>query len=129
MSEDEQEESEESEESESEDVSAPAPAPAKPGGKMSLVEKMKAKLSGGQFRMLSEALYTTTGDDALNGQGVAKYLRRLSCRVQRADQGWPPAVDVIMKYLKTQPKSLAVADSGCGDAELARDGEAEGSLV
>ena len=25
-----------------------------------------------------------------------------------------------MKYLKTQPKSLAVADFGCGDAELAR---------
>jgi ubiquinone/menaquinone biosynthesis C-methylase UbiE len=25
-----------------------------------------------------------------------------------------------MKYLKTQPKSLVVADFGCGDAELAR---------
>ena len=29
-------------------------------------------------------------------------------------------VDVCLRWLKSQPKSLAVADFGCGDAELAR---------
>ena len=122
MSEDEQEESEESEESESEDVSAPAPAPAKPSGKMSLVEKMKAKLSGGQFRMLNEALYTTTGDDALRMVKASPgTFGAYHAGFREQTKEWPTRpVDVIMKYLKTQPKSLAVADFGCGDAELAR---------
>ena len=122
MSEDEQEESEESEESESEDVSAPAPALAKPTGKMSLVEKMKAKLSGGQFRMLNEALYTTTGDDALRMVKASPgTFGAYHAGFREQTKEWPTRpVDVIMKYLKTQPKSLAVADFGCGDAELAR---------
>ena len=120
MSEDEQEESEESEESESEDVSAPAPAPAKPSGKMSLVEKMKAKLSGGQFRMLNEALYTTTGDDALRMVKASPgTFGAYHAGFREQTKEWPTRpVDVIMKYLKTQPKSLAVADFGCGDACL-----------
>ena len=120
MSEDEQKESEESEESE--DISAPAPALAKPSGKMSLVEKMKAKLSGGQFRMLNEALYTTTGDDALRMVKASPgTFGAYHAGFREQTKEWPTRpVDVIMKYLKTQPKSLVVADFGCGDAELAQ---------
>ena len=119
-----QEESEESEESESESEEAPAPAPAqaKPTGKMSLVEKMKAKLSGGQFRMLNEALYTTTGSDALRMVKASPgTFGAYHAGFREQTKEWPTRpVDVIMKYLKTQPKSLVVADFGCGDAELAQ---------
>ena len=120
MSEDEQKESEESEESE--DISAPAPALAKPSGKMSFVEKIKAKLSGGQFRMLNEALYTTTGDDALRMVKASPgTFGAYHAGFREQTKEWPTRpVDVIMKYLKTQPKSLVVADFGCGDAELAQ---------
>ena len=119
-----QEESEESEESESESEEAPAPAAAqaKPAGKMSLVEKMKAKLSGGQFRMLNEALYTTTGSDALRMVKASPgTFGAYHAGFREQTKEWPTRpVDVIMKYLKTQPKSLVVADFGCGDAELAQ---------
>ena len=116
-----QEESEESE-SESEEAPAPAPAQAKPAGKMSLVEKMKAKLSGGQFRMLNEALYTTTGSDALRMVKASPgTFGAYHAGFREQTKEWPTRpVDVIMKYLKTQPKSLVVADFGCGDAELAQ---------
>jgi len=89
---------------------------------MSLVEKMKAKLSGGQFRMLNEALYTTTGDDALRMVMASPgTFGAYHAGFREQTKEWPTRpVDVIMKYLKTQPKSLAVADFGCGDAELAR---------
>jgi ribosomal RNA-processing protein 8 len=33
-------------------------------GKLSTLDKMKAQLQGGRFRMLNERLYTSQGDDA-----------------------------------------------------------------
>ena len=91
-------------------------------GKMSLVDKMRAKLSGGQFRMLNETLYTTTGDAAL------KMVRESPGVFDAYHQGfreqtkeWPTRpVDACLEWLATQPASLTVADFGCGDAELAR---------
>ena len=109
-------------ESESEEAPAPAPVAAAKPGKMSLVDKMRAKLSGGQFRMLNETLYTTTGDAAL------KMVRESPGVFDAYHQGfreqtkeWPTRpVDACLEWLATQPASLTVADFGCGDAELAR---------
>ena len=109
-------------ESESEEAPAPAPMIAMKPGKMSLVDKMRAKLSGGQFRMLNETLYTTTGDAAL------KMVRESPGVFDAYHQGfreqtkeWPTRpVDACLEWLATQPASLTVADFGCGDAELAR---------
>ena len=83
---------------------------------------MKAKLSGGQFRMLNEELYTTTGSDALRMVKAAPgTFGAYHAGFREQTKEWPTRpVDVIMKYLKTQPKSLVVADFGCGDAELAQ---------
>ena len=108
-------------ESESEEARPRARDPMKPG-KMSLVDKMRAKLSGGQFRMLNETLYTTTGDAAL------KMVRESPGVFDAYHQGfreqtkeWPTRpVDACLEWLATQPASLTVADFGCGDAELAR---------
>ena len=95
---------------------------SKPNKKLSLVDKMRAKLSGGQFRMLNEALYTTTGDKALamveNEPGM---FSAYHAGFREQTKEWPVRpVDACLKWLKTQPKTLAVADFGCGDAELAR---------
>jgi ribosomal RNA-processing protein 8 len=89
---------------------------------MSLVDKMRAKLSGGRFRMLNEALYTTTGDEALrmveNQPGL---FSAYHAGFREQTKEWPTRpLDVCLKWLATQPKTLKIADFGCGDAELAR---------
>ncbi|XP_019171611.1 PREDICTED: ribosomal RNA-processing protein 8-like [Ipomoea nil] len=39
---------------------------SKPNKTSSFIDKMKARLSGGHFRMINEKLYTCSGDEALN---------------------------------------------------------------
>ena len=110
--------------SSSDSLPPPAPAignPSKMSRKMSLVDKMRAKLSGGQFRALNESLYTTTGAAALemvrSSPGTFGAYHQ-GFREQTKE--WPSRpVDACLRWLATQPKSLSVADFGCGDAELA----------
>ena len=90
--------------------------------KPSLVDKMRAKLSGGQFRMLNEALYTTTGDEALRMvEDQPGMFSAYHAGFREQTKEWPVRpVDACLKWLATLPKTLRVADFGCGDAELAR---------
>ena len=90
--------------------------------KPSLVDKMRAKLSGGQFRMLNEALYTTTGDKALRMvEDQPGMFSAYHAGFREQTKEWPVRpVDACLKWLATLPKTLRVADFGCGDAELAR---------
>ncbi|XP_057492193.1 ribosomal RNA-processing protein 8-like isoform X2 [Actinidia eriantha] len=62
------------------------------------LDKMRARLSGGHFRMINEKLYTCTGSEALN------YFKE----------------DPTLFNMDRSP-SLLVADFGCGDARLARN--------
>nr|GMC93543.1 ribosomal RNA-processing protein 8 [Ipomoea batatas] len=39
---------------------------SKPNKTSSFIDKMRARLSGGHFRMINEKLYTCSGDEALN---------------------------------------------------------------
>jgi ribosomal RNA-processing protein 8 len=93
-----------------------------PPKKPSLVDKMRAKLSGGQFRMLNEALYTTTGDEALRMvEDQPGMFSAYHAGFREQTKEWPVRpVDACLKWLATQPKTLRVADFGCGDAELAK---------
>ena len=98
------------------------PASARdPPKKPSLVDKMRAKLSGGQFRMLNEALYTTTGDKALRMvEDQPGMFSAYHAGFREQTKEWPVRpVDACLKWLATQPQTLRVADFGCGDAELA----------
>lgn len=89
----------------------------------SFLDKMKAKLSGGHFRMINERLYTCTGQEALN------YFKEdldlfdvYHAGYQEQMSHWPEQpVNVITKWLKGHSTSLVVADFGCGDACLARN--------
>ncbi|KAK1411870.1 hypothetical protein QVD17_32685 [Tagetes erecta] len=88
----------------------------------SFLEKMKAKLSGGHFRMLNEKLYTCSGDEAF------KYFKEdpslfdmYHTGYQEQMSRWPEQpVNIIIKWLKDHNSSLIVADFGCGDARLAK---------
>ena len=100
-----------------------SPAGKQAGAKSSsFMNKMRAKLSGGQFRMLNEKLYTTTGDEGLDLVKNAPELFEAYHAGFRAQvESWPTKpVDVVAALLKRSPKSWIVADFGCGDAELGR---------
>jgi ribosomal RNA-processing protein 8 len=90
--------------------------------KLSLIDKMRAKLSGGHFRMLNEQLYTTKGDAALelvkNNPGVFDaYHEGFREQVKK----WPKnPVHKCFEWLQHKPSDCVVADFGCGDAELAK---------
>ncbi|KAL9684416.1 hypothetical protein QQ045_021852 [Rhodiola kirilowii] len=89
----------------------------------SLLDKMRAKLSGGHFRMLNEKLYTCTGKDALSYFSKDPSLFNVyHTGYQEQMLHWPEQpVNIIMKWLKNKSPSLVVADFGCGDARLSKN--------
>jgi len=111
-----------SEEDEAEARRRRAASAGTPAKSSSFMNKMRAKLSGGQFRMLNEKLYTTTGDEGLDLVKNAPELFEAYHAGFRAQvESWPTKpVDVVSALLKKSPKSWIVADFGCGDAELGR---------
>ncbi|KAJ2899188.1 25S rRNA (adenine645-N1)-methyltransferase [Coemansia aciculifera] len=90
------------------------------GGLSTLQQKMQQKLKGARFRWINEALYTTTGDKALemvqsDPSIFEEYHSGFSAQVEK----WPVnPVDVFIGYLRSKPKRLVVADLGCGAARL-----------
>jgi len=116
--------------SESESEEEPAPSKAFAATKKSsassfassYMEKMRAKLSGGQFRMLNERLYTTTGEEGLAlVQDSPELFEAYHAGFRSQVESWPTKpVHVIAKILQKSPKNWIVADFGCGDAELSR---------
>ena len=110
-----------SSEKDDEEDRAPVHQPVKQK-KLSLIDKMRAKLSGGHFRMLNEQLYTTKGDEALHlvqqNPGVfSAYHEGFREQVKK----WPKnPVHKCFEWLQHKPYDTVVADFGCGDAELAK---------
>lgn len=86
------------------------------------LDKMKARLSGGHFRMLNEKLYTCTGNEALKFfKDDPSLFNMYHVGYQEQMTHWPELpVNVIIKWLKDRTPSLIVADFGCGDARLAK---------
>ncbi|KAL1531604.1 25S rRNA (adenine(645)-N(1))-methyltransferase [Salvia divinorum] len=90
--------------------------------KSSFLDKMKARLSGGYFRMINEKLYTCSGDEALEYFKEDPSLFNVYHSGYQAQMSlWPEQPnDIIIKWIKDRSPSLVVADFGCGDARLAR---------
>ncbi|XP_027346840.1 ribosomal RNA-processing protein 8 [Abrus precatorius] len=88
----------------------------------SFLEKMRARLSGGHFRMINEKLYTCTGKEALNYFRDEPSLFNLYHAGYKSQMSnWPEQpVNVIIKWLKKQSPSFVVADFGCGEALIAK---------
>ncbi|TXG54728.1 hypothetical protein EZV62_019984 [Acer yangbiense] len=95
----------------------------RPKPSTSFLDKMRARLSGGHFRMLNEKLYTCTGKEALNYFDEDPALfDTYHAGYQEQMSHWPELpVNIITKWLKGRSPSLVVADFGCGDARLAKN--------
>lgn len=107
--------------SECEDSAAPPAANRRVSS--SFLDKMRAKLSGGHFRMINEKLYTCTGSEALDYFKEDPALFNVyHTGYQEQMSHWPEQpVNIIIKWLNDRSPSLLVADFGCGDARLARN--------
>mmetsp|Transcript_6911 Transcript_6911/g.25464 ORF Transcript_6911/g.25464 Transcript_6911/m.25464 type:complete len:579 (+) Transcript_6911:106-1842(+) len=87
----------------------------------SLLDKMRLRLAGGQFRMVNETLYTSSGEEGLElftkqPQLFFQYHEGYREQVKK----WPQSpLDVCVQWINARSKSLTVADFGCGEAELA----------
>jgi len=105
---------------------AKSDAPAKPQAKKSsgsLADKLRARLAGGRFRSLNEALYTNDGEENFRRFQAEPELAEAYHRGFREQaRGWPrnPLDDVIAQ-LQALPSRAVVADMGCGDARLAAE--------
>ncbi|KAB2085064.1 hypothetical protein ERO13_A05G355200v2 [Gossypium hirsutum] len=89
----------------------------------SFLDKMKARLAGGHFRMINEKLYTCTGKEALDYfKEDPELFDMYHTGYQEQMSHWPELpVNIIIKWLKERSSSLIVADFGCGDARLAKN--------
>ncbi|KAL1812279.1 hypothetical protein DCAR_0624486 [Daucus carota subsp. sativus] len=89
---------------------------------VSFLDKMKARLSGGHFRMINEKLYTCSGEEALNYfEDDPSLFNMYHVGYQEQMTHWPEQpVNIIIQWLKDHSPSLVVADFGCGDARLSR---------
>ncbi|PSR87554.1 Ribosomal RNA-processing protein [Actinidia chinensis var. chinensis] len=87
------------------------------------LDKMRARLSGGHFRMINEKLYTCTGSEALNYFKEDPTLFNMyHTGYQEQMSHWPEQpINIVINWLKDRSPSLLVADFGCGDARLARN--------
>ncbi|KDP46405.1 hypothetical protein JCGZ_10245 [Jatropha curcas] len=89
----------------------------------SFLDKMRARLSGGHFRMINEKLYTCTGEEALDYFNEDPFLFDMyHAGYQEQMSHWPEKpVNIIINWLKGRSSSLVVADFGCGDAQIAKN--------
>ncbi|KAI8533607.1 hypothetical protein RHMOL_Rhmol10G0022800 [Rhododendron molle] len=102
------------------DDSGPSGAPPAAANRRvssAFLDKMRAKLSGGHFRMINEKLYTCTGSEALDYFKEDPTLFNVyHTGYQEQMTHWPKQpVNIIIKWLKDRSPSLLVADFGCGE--------------
>lgn len=103
-------------------VTASSPKRPEGGKRLSYLDKMRAKLSGGQFRMLNEQLYTCKGEEAFElFQKDEGAFQLYHAGYQEQMSHWPKLpVQVVMDWLNARSSDLVVADFGCGDARLSK---------
>ncbi|VVB09390.1 unnamed protein product [Arabis nemorensis] len=84
--------------------------------------QLREKLSGGQFRMLNEKLYTCSGKEALAYfKEDPDMFDMYHTGYQQQMSNWPELpVNSIINWLLSRSSSLVVADFGCGDARIAK---------
>jgi len=101
-------------------------APARPvagsgGSRADKGQRLAEQLAGGQFRVINEQLYTRPSAEAARLFSREPELYALYHEgFRRQSARWPAnPVQTIAHWLRGKPKSWAVGDLGCGDAELA----------
>ncbi|GJN21473.1 hypothetical protein PR202_gb08951 [Eleusine coracana subsp. coracana] len=104
-------------------VAGQGAAKSKGGNTTSLLDKMRARLSGGHFRMLNEKLYTCSGKDAFDYfKDDPSLFDVYHAGYQEQMSHWPEQpVNVIISWLKNHNPSWTVADFGCGNAAVAKN--------
>ncbi|CAN6238507.1 unnamed protein product [Urochloa humidicola] len=98
-------------------------ATPKRGNTSSLLDQMRARLSGGHFRMLNQTLYTCSGQDAFDYfKKNPNYFDVYHTGYQEQMSHWPEKpVNIIINWLKSHNTSWTVADFGCGNAAVAKN--------
>jgi len=102
---------------------AASSAAAAASGGSRLLDKMRARLSGGQFRQLNEALYTRGGGEALALMGSDPSLfAAYHAGFQEQTRAWPaqPADLAAAWAARRLARGAVLADFGCGDGRLSR---------
>ncbi|EOA17137.1 hypothetical protein CARUB_v10005401mg [Capsella rubella] len=86
------------------------------------LDTLRERLSGGQFRMLNEKLYTCSGQEALDYfKEDPEMFDMYHTGYQQQMTNWPELpVNSIIEWLLSRSSSLVVADFGCGDARIAK---------
>ncbi|KAL1213152.1 Ribosomal RNA-processing protein 8 [Cardamine amara subsp. amara] len=86
------------------------------------LDLLRERLSGGQFRMLNEKLYTCSGQEALDYfKEDPEMFEMYHSGYQQQMSNWPELpVNSIINWLLSRSSSLVVADFGCGDAKIAK---------
>jgi len=82
---------------------------------------MRARLQGGRFRQLNEALYTQPGDGAFSMMaGQPDLFKQYHDGFKEQVRGWPlQPVDAAIKWIRgALGEDDVVVDFGCGDARL-----------
>ena len=99
----------------------PSPAAGKKGDR-GLLDKMRARLSGGQFRMINEALYTSSASDAwAHFKDNPELFEEYHSGYRYQTESWPiNPLDACITTVSALDADAVVADFGCGEAELAR---------
>ena len=99
----------------------PSPAAGKKGDR-GLLDKMRARLSGGQFRMINEALYTSSASDAwAHFKDNPELFEEYHSGYRYQTESWPTnPLDACITTVSALDADAVVADFGCGEAELAR---------
>ena len=109
---------------------------AAPKPKSKLLDKMRNRLQGSQFRWLNEKLYTCSGTEAFEMmQKDERMFENYHAGFQTQTEHWPvKPVDVAIAFVEKKAANrphggLCVADFGCGDADIAKhfSGQGEGA--
>ncbi|CAO2199919.1 unnamed protein product [Urochloa humidicola] len=89
----------------------------------SVLDGLRARLSGGHFRMLNETLYTCSGQDAFDYfKKNPTFFDVYHTGYQEQMSHWPEQpVNIIINWLKSHNASWTVADFGCGNAAVAKN--------
>jgi ribosomal RNA-processing protein 8 len=90
-----------------------------------MVKKIKSDLSGSQFRMLNELLYTNTSHKALSKfKADPSLFKQYHAGFESQSQQWPTnPVNECRKFLVSFKNLKTIADFGCGTAKIAKSFE------
>ncbi|KAL8281056.1 hypothetical protein RQP46_006414 [Phenoliferia psychrophenolica] len=84
-------------------------------------KSLRAKLAGGKFRLLNEALYTSTGEEAWTTMKEEGAFDDYHAGFRSQAAHWPTQpLTLLTTSLSSREQGTFIADFGCGDAALAR---------